>query len=261
MLLLVAVLVLGMAFWSWRGSAFQSPLSDEEIQAALEPGADARETQHALSKLYDRWAEGDAASLGFLDAVIRQKDHEDPQIRRTAAWVLGLPKDERAHLALIELLGDQDRVVRLNAAVALSNFDDAAGRSQLLEALEPVEVIAPVAGTIELKSVEDDPVSRGRTFAVITADDGSEVLVRPDFNGFVRRILVPEEGRVEAAGIIADVTPEPATVHGVLKALELVGRAADEAAVAPFANSRIPGMTAEITAQARRTLDAIRRRD
>jgi HEAT repeat protein len=75
---------------------------------------------------------GDVA--GLVDAL----GSSNARVRRTAANALIERSDVRAVEALTKALGDPDRLVRANAALALGELDDRRENTPVAEAVEPL---------------------------------------------------------------------------------------------------------------------------
>lgn len=258
---LVVLLTVIAAFLSWYSSWFGRELAEEQIERYLtDPDADPQDTQHALANLQRRFSEERPGTRRFLPLVLDLADHPEPALRSQVAWVLGHVEDETAHDVLLELADDPVLQVRRNAACALSKWRDPRARPVLRAMLEPLEYRAPVAGVVDLKVEEEDPVTTGRDIGQISMDDGGVAALRVPAPGRVLEVAAEPESRVAEGQLLLKLAPSPKTAFAALKGLYLVGRAEDIPLVEPYAAGRVPDMSAEVHRQARITVDRLRRR-
>ena len=278
--LLIAVSFVLMPFLFWRASWFGAPMSAAEISQALAPGAEPRATQHALAQLSALMDRNDPSARQWYPGIISAAGHADPQIRLTAAWVMG--RDNTVpdfHRRLAEMLADPDAMVRANAALALVRFHDAAGRPQLLAMLQPFTVSAPsgfTAGTLRPRLKERDAVRPGTLLARIDlsvgADPrGSSAGVRPLENapalielrspvpGTLQRWVGTAGAAVAPGQPICILAPDPQAAWEALRGLFLVGQPEDAPVVESFLRSS-PDLPANVAKQARFTLQALQSR-
>ena len=141
-LVVVAVLFVVVPFLTWYLTWFGRPLSDEKMEEYLR-GGNARHAQHALSQIAKRIEEGRPGAERWNARVVALADSPVPDVRMTAAWVMGFEhRSDEFRAALVKLLGDPEPVVRRNAARALVRFGDARARPELLSMLRPYAVKA-----------------------------------------------------------------------------------------------------------------------
>ncbi len=259
-LLFVVLGLVLLVFFGWRQDWFGRELTDEQILERLDPAADPMDIQHALSQLENRLSPRFPGRERFRDRVVALKGHSAHEVRAELAWVMGREPAEAYHAALLELISDADPAVRLNAACSLANFNDARGRPILLQALDPVRITAPAAGTLEISVRAGDAVSTGRDLGRIVTAEDREVPLRASFNGEVREVLKAKGSTVAASDTVLVVAADPKVLLNALKALEFVGARSDLPAIGPFARGSVPDTSPEIQSQARRTLDALTRR-
>lgn len=132
----LAALLIVVPFLFWRDTWFGRPLSRSEIRRYLEDNSRPRRIQQALSQIADRIVGGDASVREWYPRVMALARHPAPDIRTTAAWVMGQDNGSEAfHQALLGLLTDSDVLVRRNAALALVRFQDSSGRPELVAVL------------------------------------------------------------------------------------------------------------------------------
>jgi hypothetical protein len=254
----VAFVVVPVLFW--RGTWFGRPLSDDQMAQYFADTKHPRRTQHALVQVAERIERGDAAAKRWYPEVQAQARHEMPEIRATAAWVMGQDnQSEDFHRALLELLADTDPLVRRNAALALVRFADATGRPEIIGMLRPYSVAAPAAGTLEVRLREGNPVNPGTLLARISQVAGEPMEFRSPLPGMVRLWLVREGAVVSEGEPIVQLAPDETQVWEALRALYLIGEPEDVEEVEVYARG-VEGMSPRIQEQARRTAEAIRGR-
>ena len=74
----------------------------------------------------------------WYEIVAQLSEHPSPQVRVTAAWVMGQDStSELFHNALLDMLHDDEVLVRRNAALALVRFGDKKGLKELRTMLAP----------------------------------------------------------------------------------------------------------------------------
>ena len=90
----------------------------------------------------------------FYPDVVAASQHNQAEVRMTAAWVMGQDNAyEDFHSALRPLLQDPNAGVRHNAALGLVRFGDSSGRPELIgDDGTSVNVPGLVAGWAELSS-------------------------------------------------------------------------------------------------------------
>src|ERR1700730_19151516 len=124
-LIILAALFIIVPFFTWYGTWFGRHISDEEIATYLADEKNPRHIQHALSRVEERIERGDPTVKKFYPAIAALTKSPTGEIRKTAAWVMGQDnKSEEFHRALATLLGDQEPLVRRNAALQLVRFGD-----------------------------------------------------------------------------------------------------------------------------------------
>ena len=114
----VVLVVIGL---TWRSCWYATPLSDAEIERLLEGDAPDNRIQKALSQLKGRADKKDGDVAKFWPGVEKLAAHRTPQIRSTAAWVMGAAPDHEGFGPVLErLLTDPAILVRYNAALSLA---------------------------------------------------------------------------------------------------------------------------------------------
>ena len=261
-MLLVAGLFVIVAFLSWYGSWFGRPLSDSQIESYLKDQEKPRNAQHALAFIASRMKEGDQSMSRWYPAVVASSAHATPQVRLTAAWVMGQDNSfAEFHSALLPMLGDSDAGVRHNAALSLVRFGDPAGRPELTGMLESHTIRAVTAGTAEL-IVDDEgvQVAPGAPLVRIKQDDGQTREIHSVEEARIELLKISDGVRVEDGSELVVLAPSTEQAWEALRALYIVGGPDDirfiERYVRPFA-----GLPDRIQKQALATIEAIRTRD
>ncbi len=260
------LLVVGLTFLAvlipflfWRAEWFGTPLSNAQIGRDLLATSDPDRMQHALSQVADRIVQGDPTVARFYPEVARLADSSVPQIRETAAWVMG--QDNSAplfHQTLLELLHDSQPLVRMNAALALVRFGDSTGHSEILQMLSGEPLLAPREGVLKRRMDVGQGVGSGSLVARIVTESAA-LDVRAASPGSLARWTAADGARVEAGQPIAVLAPSSKMAWEALRALYLIGTPEDLAAIGPYARG-VAGMPPEVAEQARMTMQAIRER-
>ncbi|MBZ5536529.1 MAG: HEAT repeat domain-containing protein [Acidobacteriia bacterium] len=261
LILLAAWLVTLMPFLFWKATWFGTRLSDAQLANYLSDNKNPRHAQHALVQVSDRMSRGDRGVVQFYPQMVALADSPVVELRMTAAWVMGQDNNyEPFHRALLNLVNDQDPLVRWNAALALVRFKDDTGRPALHEILRPFTIYAPAAGIFKERLKPGDTVNRGTLMARITAATSDEpVEIRSPISGRITSQLV-SSGRSLAAGTpVFILSPDEKQVWEALRALYLIGVPSDLPDVQPFTHPMVY-MSDRIQQQAQLTVEAIQRR-
>jgi HEAT repeat protein len=150
-----AGLFLAMPFLLWHNTWFGRPLTDESIREHFKDQARPRRIQHALSQIADRIIRGDSKVQVWYPEIVALVHHPAPEIRITAAWVMGQDnRSEAFHKALLELLADPDAMVRRNAALSLVRFGDASGHPEIVAMLHAAD--SPQQARIAMRAQDRD---------------------------------------------------------------------------------------------------------
>lgn len=261
LLLLAVVGTLLLLFLAFRLNWFGAPLEDSEVLSGLRSQSAAQPVQHALEQLVARFSRRDAAAVrgDFSEALGALSAHPQWEVRRAAAWAMGHDPQGRNRPQLVLMLKDADRGVRINAAVALANYNDAAGLGELRDALVPWAVLAPADGVFSTRAKAQEALSLGRDLGSI-GSGGNAVPVRVELNGWLHKLVIADGGTVARGAVLAEIAPDAATLLNVLLALQFVGAAEDAARVAALADVNPCARQLEVAAQCTRTLEALRRR-
>jgi hypothetical protein len=140
-------------FLFWYGTWFGRKLTDAEITQYLHTAADKpRKAQHALVQIGERVSRGDKRALEWYPTIAGLALSTSVELRQTVAWIMGQDHTYQPfHEALRKLLADSSPMVRRNAALSLTNFEDASSRSELLAMLRPYPIVSPAAGVVRYR--------------------------------------------------------------------------------------------------------------
>src|SRR5215510_11574048 len=167
-LIIVAGLFIIVPFLAWYFTWFGRNLSDADISTYLADEKNPRHIQHALSQVEQRIERGDGSARRFYPQIVALTNSPTAEVRKTAAWVMGRDnQSEEFHHGLLDLLKDNEPLVRRNAALQLVRFGDASGRPELRAMLQPFEVKAPFAGTVLSLLPEGSGIRAGALLARI----------------------------------------------------------------------------------------------
>jgi hypothetical protein len=259
-MMVLAFLLIFVPFLTWYLTWFGRPLSDNQMEQYLNDQEKPRHVQHALSQIAERITRGDQSVKKWYPQVAALADHSLPEIRVTAAWVMG--QDNRAqefHDALRRMLADSDPMVRRNSALGLVRFGDVSGRAELLAMLKPHMVSSPGDGLVSATLAAGEPVAVGTGVVSITQADGQETKVRAPVPGRVNRYLVEVGARVVTDQELVTLAPDSQQVFEALRAFYLVGQQDDLPEIERYAGG-IPDMPDAVQQQAQLTTKAIRGR-
>ncbi|HMG34548.1 MAG TPA: HEAT repeat domain-containing protein [Blastocatellia bacterium] len=260
-ILVVVVLFVVVPFISWYGTWFGRPLSDAKLIEYLHDTEKPRSAQHALSQLAERIEKGDPAAKRFYPEIIAAASNPSPEVRLTAAWVMGQDNHEDSfHNALLTLVDDPVAGVRHNAALSLVRFGDSRARRELVAMLEPVKVLSPATGTLEVLAKEEGmAVAAGGPLARIKLADGSRNELKASEARRVEVIQARDGDNVEEGQELMTLLPSTEQVWEALRALFLIGQQEDIAAIQRYTRP-LSGMPDRVRQQAIAAIEEIRRR-
>jgi hypothetical protein len=258
-LIIVASLFIIVPFLTWYLTWFGRGLSDEDIAKYLVDESNPRHMQHALLQVEERMERGDGSAAKFYPQVVAASKSSVPEVRKTAAWVMGQDyKSEDFHRALIDLLKDNEPLVRRNAALQLVRFGDASGRPELRAMLQPFEAKCPIAGTIVSLLPVGSSIRGGAMLAKIRDASNNLYEFRSPVDGKITAPVVAKESdQITANQTIAWLNPDRTTMLDALRALAYVGTKDD----LPLVESSTQiDASAETSTQSTQTAKAIRTR-
>ncbi|MYA79168.1 MAG: hypothetical protein F4X39_01375 [Acidobacteriia bacterium] len=258
---IVAAMFIIVPFLFWLDTWFGRELTDEEIREYLADQEKPRKAQHALVQISERMSAGDPTAEQWYPDIVKLAGHGLAEIRVTAAWVMGQGRENQAfHDTLLTLLGDDEPLVRRNAALSLAGFADPTGRPVLQSMLRPYTITTPHAGKLQNRLEPEDTVSQATLLARIEQTGAEEPAeIRSPVPGVVRERLLKDGSDVTVGDEIMVLDPDYDHVFQSLRALFLVGTEEDLEDVRRFLRPR-EGMPANVAQQARLTADEIRRR-
>jgi len=257
--LALAFLFVLMPFLFWQSTWFGRPLTEEEIGKELADVEHPRKTQHALSQIADRIVAGDPAVQRWYPQVAALSTHKAEVIRLTAAWVMGQDNTVPAfRQALLGMLQDPHPMVRRNAALSLIRFADASGHEEIRAMLRSFPVRAAQAGTLAPRLKAGDAVNVGTLLGRLKAGD-TEVEIRSQVPGVVKRWVTQEGAAVNAGDEILLISPSPEMTWEALRALVLIGTPDDLPDVERYIHP-VAGMPDLVRQQAQLAARSIRSR-
>jgi hypothetical protein len=264
-IIVIALLFVLMPFLFWRATWFGLPLTDRQIEENLADAENPRKAQHALTQISEHILRGDPSAKRWYPRVVALGHSKSDELRITAAWVMGqdntYPEFRRA---LLLMLGDDNPMVRHNAALSLVRFGDAAGRADIVAMLRPYAMPAPQGGTLAQRLKIDDAVNPGTLVARIKFKapgnpDEQELEVRSKVPGRIERWIAQDGTSVSSGEEIVLIAPSHDMIWEALRALYLVGQAEDLQEVERFTR-QVEGRPSQIAAQANLTAQKIRER-
>lgn len=256
-LAVVAVLFVVVPFLTWYWTWFGRSLSDEEIEKYLGEGKP-RHAQHALSQVAERIERGDAGALRWNRQVAALAASPSPDVRMTAAWVMGVEhRSEEFRAELLKLIEDPEPIVRRNAALALVRFGDPRCRPELLSMLRPHTVVAPSEGTAVTALTAGSQVKRETLLVRYTIKPNLIEEIRSPLPGRIEKALVKDGDQWRVGAELFVIAPDPEQVRDALIGLAYFGAADDVPEIERFAAG---AESNEIKREAALTAEAIKRR-
>ena len=252
-------LIVLMPFLFWWNTWFGRTLSAKQLTEYLQDDKHPRHIQHALVQIGERMTRHDPAVTRWYPDAILLATNPVEEVRNTDAWVMGQDTSGPGfHDALLKMLADPSLSVRGNAALSLVRFGDATGRPQIIELLRPALITAPQAGKVTDTSAVGTAIHQGGIVAKLQTI-GSTIEVRSPITGRLRTLSVQTGQSVAAGAQLAVIDPGTEQVWEALRALYLVGRQEDIAAVQPY-ERELPDISDDVRKQAIETEKAIRER-
>ncbi len=257
-ILLLAILFVVGAFLSWYFSWFGRDLSDADISQYLVDDKHPRRVQHALLQVQQRIERGDPSAKQWYPQVINLAAHPETEFRLTVAWLMGFDNTSpEFHQTLSKLVKDPEPIVRRNAALALVRFNDSTGRAELLAALAPYELKAPVEGQVASTLKAEAEVVRGTLLGRINQADKTTVEVRSPLPGKVANIVSPSGTNLRPGDKLLTIDSDEDSIWEALRGLSLIGTSEDLPAIERYSQN---ASTQRIKEQAVQTANAIRKR-
>ncbi len=257
----LAVAAVVIPFWFWMDTWFGRKLDDDQIREYLADTDSPRKTQHALAQISERMTQGDPSVRRWYPDILALSRHELPELRLTAAWLMGDDTtNEQFHEALLSLLKDSHPMVRRNAALALTKFNDPSGLGEIRGMLKPYRVESPSRGAVRNRLQAGDSFDSNALLARIEREGEEDPQeVRAPFPGIVRERLHADGAAVEAGDAVVVIRPESVHAMQALVGLYLVGTVEDIELIKPY-QRRMEGIDASVARQARLTVERIRQR-
>ena len=258
-LAVVAVLFVVVPFLTWYWTWFGRTLSDAELERYLSED-NPRHAQHALSQVAERIEKGDGGAARWYARVAALASSPSPDVRMTAAWVMGLEhRSEDFRTTLARLLEDPEPIVRRNAALALVRFGDPRCRAELLAMLRPYTVRARDGGTALTALTTGSRVKRESLLLKYRDASGQTGEVRSPLPGSVARASLKDGEGFAAGGELFLIAPDAEQARDALVGLYYVGGGEELAEVERYARG-VEGMPEDVKTKAAQTAEAIKRR-
>jgi hypothetical protein len=258
-LIVVALLLVVVPVLTWYLTWFGRNLTDEELGRYL-ADSNPRHAQHALSQLAERVERGDAGAARWNAQVVALSQSPTPDLRMTAAWVMGLEHNsEEFRAALLRLVEDPEPIVRRNAALALVRFGDARSRAELGAMLRPYAVKSVADGTALTALTEGTRVKRGSLLVKFRNSSGEVEEVRSPLPGEIERALVKDGERFTQGSDLFLLAPDDEQARDALVGLYYVGGAEELSEVERYAGG-VAGAPDDLKAKAAQAAEAIKRR-
>ncbi len=251
-----AFLLVLFPFLFWYGTWFGRKLSDAEITHYLHSAAGKpRKAQHALVQLGERMSRGDKRAIEWYPAIAELASSSSVELRQTVAWIMGQDRTYQPfHEGLRKLLVDSSPMVRRNAALSLTNFEDASSRSELLAMLRPYAIVSPAAGVARYRLKLGEFVNPGTLVGHVDS-----VEIRSSLPGDVLAFHQHEGTTVRAGDVLIELSPDKEHAWEALRALLRVGQKEDLEDVRRYARG-VNGMPDRVRQQAALTMQEIRSR-
>lgn len=258
-ILILAGLFIAATFLAWYFTWFGRELSDADISKYLADVNNPRHVQHALLQIQQRMERGDASAKTWYPQIVTLSGSPETEFRLTVAWLMGFDNSApQFHDALRKLLIDSEPIVRRNAALALVRFNDPSGHEELLSILKPYVVKAPAAGAVASSLQEGNTVARTALLVRIDEADGTVIGVRSPLPGRIQKLLKANGAQVVEGDELLSLNADENSVWEALRALALVGTAADVPLIESYTN--VTTASGKIREQASLTLKAIQSR-
>jgi hypothetical protein len=259
-LAILAALFVIVPFLAWYGTWFGRALSDEEIGEYLSDETKPRHVQHALSQIAERMDKRDESVKKWYPQILKLAESPVAELRLLVAWLMGKDNSsEEFHAALLRLIGDQEPIVRRNAALSLVTFGDASGRAELRAMLQPYTVVVPFEGTVASVLPAGSQLAVGSLLARLKDANGQLQELRSPLPGKINQVLAPEGTQVKAGEPLLSLAPDSNSVWEALRALYLVGQREDLAEIEKYSRG-VEGLSERIKEQAALTAKAIESR-
>src|SRR6476620_3102262 len=259
-IMILAILFVVASFLTWSFTSFGRGLSDADISKFLVDEKHPRHVQHALLQIQQRIEHRDPAAKQWYPQIIALAGNPETEFRLKLAWLMGSDNtSEEFHNRLKTLLTDPEVIVRRNAALALVRFNDASGRAELLEMLQPFTVIASAAGTLQSSLSSGAQISRGALLGRIVGQNNEVVELRSPLTGKVDRLLVANGSALAKGDAVLTIKSDEQSVWEGLRGVSVVGQPQDLSLIERYSSGAEP-VSERLRQQATLTAKAIRNR-
>lgn len=243
----------------WWNTWFGRSLSDKQVTEYLHDDQHPRHIQQALVQVSERISRHDGKVVQWYPELVRLAGHPVEEVRNTDAWLLGQDTSGQGfHEALVKMLNDPSPLVRGNAALSLVRYGDASGRPQIVGLLQSAKLTAPITGRVMDADRAGTVIHQGGLIAKLQ-NEQQIAEVRSPFSGRIRTLFAQAGQSVTVGTEIATIDPAVDQVWEALRALYLVGKPDDLAAITPYERD-LPEIPDHVRQQAVLTDKAIRER-
>ena len=252
---LFGVALVALPFWFWYDTWFGRRLSDSQLEKFIHDDQHPRREQQALVQIGERLGRGDGTVERWYPRLVELAKSPNEEVRQTAAWIMG--QDTRQQIfrpPLLGMLEDRSPMVRRNAALALAAFREPAARPVLLTMLSSTTLFSPYNGKLKYRLKVGQYANPGTLLARVGDQE-----IRSSLPGEVRDFYEQDGSEIKRGQRIVELSADDGHVWEALRALSLVGTAADLEDVQRYARPR-PGVTVKIQQQAALTVQAIEAR-
>ena len=169
----------------------------------------------------------DGSAANWYPELLLLSSYPVEEVRNTDAWLMGLDTSYAAfHETLLKMLQDSSTIVRGNAALSLVRFGDASGRAQIVALLQPARIVTPSAGLVVDVDHVGTFIHQGGLVAKLR-EGQTTTDVRSPISGRIRTLSITKGTSVAAGTAVATLDPGVEQIWEALRALYLVGQAAD----------------------------------
>jgi len=258
-ILVIAWIVALVPFLFFRETWFSRPLSDQQVGEYLHSDHKPDQIQYALSQIGQRMSRHDASVTIWYPDLLRLCSHRSEDVRIEDAEAMSNdPSRGDFHEALLRMLRDQSRAVRLRAALALVRFGDDAGHKEIVDSLAPWALETDSDGRVNYLARVGSSVRRGAVIAEVMTPAGSATFRTP-VSGRVQYVSVRVNDPISKGTELLSIAPNAQQVMASLVALYQIGLPEDLPIIAGF-QQLLPDMPQRVTQQAVLTERAIRER-
>lgn len=239
---------------------FGVELSDARMVEYLHDTVKGRHVQHALEQMTHRMETDPEAAQKFYPDVIHASRHEEAAVRAMAAWTMGFDAEAEAfRVPLEEMLLDESIIVRYNAALSLSKFQDESALPVLRDMLRPLKITAPTGGKVTGLLDAGRRIDMNAQLAFLDDETLGRVSIKAPLKCEVGAVYVSEGAVVQEGEELMSLNPAWEQVWEALRAMYLLGGEEDLGDVRRY-TTLLPDMPPALLTQAQLTEKEILRK-